>query len=82
MGVQAMKCGKHVAIEVPAAMTMDEIWEAINTSEQTRKHCIHFENCIYDFFELTCLNMAQQRCLRGSAPRRRCLHSQPGGFLG
>ena len=59
MGVQAMKCGKHVAIEVPAAMTMDEIWELVNTSEQTRKHCIQLENCVYDFFELTCLNMAQ-----------------------
>ena len=60
MGVQAMKDGKHVAIEVPAAMTMDEIWELVNTSEQTRKHCIQLENCVYDFFELTTLNMAQQ----------------------
>lgn len=60
IGVQAMKDGKHVAIEVPAAMTMDEIWELINTSEQTRKHCMQLENCVYDFFELTTLNMAQQ----------------------
>ena len=60
MGVQAMKDGKHVAIEVPAAMTMDEIWDLVNTSEQTRKHCIQLENCVYDFFELTTLNMAQQ----------------------
>lgn len=60
MGVQAMKDGKHVAIEVPAAMTMDEIWDLINTSEKTRKHCMQLENCVYDFFELTTLNMAQQ----------------------
>lgn len=60
MGIQAMKDGKHVAIEVPAAMTMDEIWGLINTSEQTRKHCIQLENCVYDFFELTTLHMAQQ----------------------
>ena len=59
MGVYAMECGKHVAIEVPAAMTMDEIWQLINTSERTRKHCMQLENCIYDFFELTTLNMAQ-----------------------
>ena len=26
MGVYAMEHGKHVAIEVPAAMTLDEIW--------------------------------------------------------
>lgn len=60
IGVQAMLDGKHVAIEVPAAMTMEEIWQLIDTSEKTRKHCMQLENCVYDFFELTCLNMAQQ----------------------
>ena len=59
IGVASMKAGKHVAIEVPAAMNMKEIWDLINTSEQTRKHCIQLENCVYDFFELTTLNMAQ-----------------------
>ena len=48
------------SIEVPAAMTLDEIWQLINTSEKTRKHCMQLENCVYDFFELTSLNMAQQ----------------------
>ncbi|MDD4055627.1 MAG: Gfo/Idh/MocA family oxidoreductase [Bacteroides sp.] len=60
MGVYAMEKGKHVAIEVPAAMTLEEIWSLINTSEKTRKHCMQLENCVYDFFELTTLNMAQQ----------------------
>ena len=60
MGVQAMKDGKHVAIEVPAAMTMEEIWDLINTYEQTRRQCIPLENCVYDFFELTSINMAHQ----------------------
>jgi predicted dehydrogenase len=55
-----MKDGKHVAIEVPGALTMEEIWDLINTSEKTRKHCMQLENCIYDFFELTTLNMAQK----------------------
>ena len=63
IGIQAMKDGKHVAIEVPSAMTMDEIWGLINTSEQTRKHCMQLENCVYDFFELTTLNMVQQGVL-------------------
>ncbi|MDH6309510.1 putative dehydrogenase [Dysgonomonas sp. PFB1-18] len=63
IGIQAMKDGKHVAIEVPSAMTMDEIWGLINTSEQTRKHCMQLENCVYDFFELTTLNMVQQGLL-------------------
>lgn len=60
MGIYAMEKGKHVAIEVPAAMTLDEIWALINTSERTRKHCMQLENCVYDFFELTTLNMAHK----------------------
>lgn len=60
MGIYAMEHGKHAAIEVPAAMSLDEIWALINTSEKTRKHCMQLENCVYDFFELTTLNMAQK----------------------
>lgn len=60
MMIYAMEHGKHVACEVPAAMTMDEIWDVVNTAERTRKHCMQLENCVYDFFELTTLNMAQQ----------------------
>lgn len=60
MGKYAMEHGKHVAIEVPAAMTLNEIWDLINTSERTRLHCMMLENCVYDFFEMTTLNMAQQ----------------------
>ena len=60
LAVYAMEHGKHVAIEVPAALDMDEIWQLINTSERTRKHCMMLENCVYDFFELAALNMAQQ----------------------
>ncbi len=56
----AMEHGKHVAIEVPAAMSMEEIWSLIETSERTRMHCMQLENCVYDFFELTTLNMAQK----------------------
>ncbi|MBQ6870269.1 MAG: Gfo/Idh/MocA family oxidoreductase [Alistipes sp.] len=60
MALYAMECGKHVAIEVPAAISMAEIWALIETSERTRKHCIQLENCVYDRFEMTALNMAQQ----------------------
>ncbi len=60
MAVYAMECGKHVAVEVPAAMSVKDCWRLVDTSERTRKHCMMLENCVYDFFELTCLNMAQQ----------------------
>lgn len=60
VALYAMEHGKHVAIEVPAANSMEDIWNLIDTSERTRKHCMMLENCVYDFFELTCLNMAQK----------------------
>ncbi len=60
MALYAMEKGKHVAIEVPSALNMKDIWALINTSERTRKHCMMLENCVYDFFELTTLNMAQK----------------------
>jgi len=60
MMVYAMEHGKHVVCEVPAAMNMEEIWKTIDTAERTRKHCMMLENCVYDFFEITTLNMAQQ----------------------
>ncbi len=59
MAVYAMEHGKHVALEVPAAMSIAECWQLINTSERTRKHCMMLENCVYDWFEATVLNMAQ-----------------------
>jgi predicted dehydrogenase len=59
----AMENGKHVALEVPASLTIDECWQLVNTSEQTRKHCMMLENCNYDFFEMTTLNMAQKGIL-------------------
>lgn len=60
MMIYAMEQGKHVACEVPAAMTLEEIWDVVNTAERTQRHCMQLENCVYDFFELTTLNMAQQ----------------------
>jgi predicted dehydrogenase len=54
-----MEHGKNVAIEVPAAASLDDIWALINMSEKTRKHCMMLENCCYDFFELSCLSMAK-----------------------
>ncbi|MCB0647100.1 MAG: Gfo/Idh/MocA family oxidoreductase [Saprospiraceae bacterium] len=60
MAVYAMEAGKHVAVEVPAARTIEECWQLVETSEKTKKHCMMLENCCYDFFELQTLNMARQ----------------------
>ncbi len=55
----ALENGKHTAIEVPSAMNLEQIWELINLSEKTRKHCMILENCCYDYYEMNALNMAQ-----------------------
>jgi predicted dehydrogenase len=61
--IYAMKHGKHAAIEVPAATTVKDCWELVNTAESTRRHCMMLENCCYDFFELATLNMERQGLL-------------------
>ncbi len=60
MAVFAMENGKHAVSEVPAATTVDEAWQLVETSEKTKKHCMMLENCCYDFFELLTLNMVRQ----------------------
>lgn len=56
----AMEHGKHVAIEVPSAMNLEQCWTLIDLAESKRLHCFILENCCYDYYELTALNMAQQ----------------------
>lgn len=63
MAVYAMQHGKHVAVEVPAATSLEECWQLVDVAEQTQRHCMMLENCCYDFFEMTALNMAQQGLL-------------------
>ncbi len=63
IAVYAMEQGKHVASEVPIAISIDECWQLVNTAERTRRHCMQLENCNYDFFELATLNMVRQGLL-------------------
>ncbi len=60
MGIYAMECGKNVALEVPAATTVEECWALVETAERTRMHCMMLENSCYDSFEMTCLRMARE----------------------
>jgi hypothetical protein len=59
MAVAGMQKGKHVAVEVPAATTLDDCWRLANTSEATRRHCIMLENCCYGYNETLILRMVQ-----------------------
>jgi hypothetical protein len=59
MAVAAMKNGKHVATEVPAAPTLDDCWTLVNTSEETKRHCLMLENCCYGENETMILAMVR-----------------------
>ena len=58
--VAAMENGKHALVEVPAALTLDEAWELVETSERTGRHCAMMENCCYGNSELAVLNMVRE----------------------
>ena len=59
MAVDVMKNGKHAAVEVPNATTLQECWDLVNTSESTRKHCVILENCCYGASEMMVLQMVR-----------------------
>ena len=59
MAVGAMRQGKHAAVEVPAATTLDDCWTLVETSERTRRHCVMMENCCYGYNELLVLNLVK-----------------------
>ena len=60
MAVAAMKHGKHAAVEVPAATTLEDCWKLVDTSEQTRRHCMMLENCCYGYNETLILRMIHE----------------------
>jgi hypothetical protein len=60
MSVRAMEHGKHALVEVAAAVTVDDCWKLVDTSERTRRHCVLLENCCYGENEMFVLNMARE----------------------
>ena len=58
--VAAMTNGKHAATEVPAAVTLDECWQLVETAERTKKHCVMMENVNYGRAEMMVFNMVRQ----------------------
>ncbi|RKD86295.1 Gfo/Idh/MocA family protein [Halopiger aswanensis] len=60
MAEYAMKKGKHVAVEVPAATSIEECWTLVDTAEQTQQQCLMLENVCYFDEELWITNMVQE----------------------
>lgn len=59
MAIEAMKSGAHAFVEVPIATTIKDMWDIIDTSEKTKKHCMMMENVNYSRDELMFLNMCR-----------------------
>ena len=60
MSIESMKNGAHAFVEVPIAVTINEMWEIVNTSEKTQKHCMMMENVNYGREELLYLNLCRK----------------------
>ncbi|HUU27080.1 MAG TPA: Gfo/Idh/MocA family oxidoreductase [archaeon] len=53
----AMEAGKYGATEVPAAITIEQCWQLVETSERTGKPCMMLENECYYRYAMLILNM-------------------------
>ena len=60
MAIECMKMGAHAMVEVPIALTLQEMWDIVDTSEATKKHCMMLENVNYGRDELLFLNMCRK----------------------
>jgi hypothetical protein len=60
MALRTMEQGKHAFVEVSAAVTVEDCWRLVDTSERTRRHCVMLENCCYGENELFVLNAARE----------------------
>jgi predicted dehydrogenase len=60
MCIESMKAGAHAFCEVPIAVTVQEMWDIVDTSEATGRHCMMLENVNYGREELLYLNMVRE----------------------
>lgn len=74
MAVYAMQAGKYAGTEVPAARTVAECWELVNTSDKTGVPCMMLENWSFRRDNLAVLNMIRQGLL-GEIVHCHCAHS-------
>ena len=63
MAIETMNQGAHAFVEVPLALTTDELWDIVDASERTQKHCMMMENVNYGREELMFLNMCRQQAI-------------------
>jgi len=74
MAVYAMLARKYVGVEVPAAFTLAECWDLVNTYQQTQTPCMMLENWSFRRDNLAVLNMIRKG-LFGEIVHCHCAHS-------
>ncbi len=74
MAIYAMKRGIYPGVEVPIALSLDECWNLVNTSEETGVPCMMLENWSFRRDNLAILNMIRQG-LFGEIVHCHCAHS-------
>ncbi len=74
IALHAMKNGIYPGIEVPAALTVEDTWELVETSEKTGIPCMMLENWSFRQDNLAALNMKRQGMF-GEIVHCHCAHS-------
>jgi hypothetical protein len=80
--VYAMENDKHAYTELPAATTMEECWQLVETSERTRKHCVQMSASCAGGTSATILNMVRQDFFGDLVHGEGCyIHTLTGFYL-
>ena len=74
MAVDAMKAGKYAGVEVPAAISLEECWDLVDTCEAAKVPCMMLENWSFRRDNLAVLNMIRAG-LFGEIVHCHCAHS-------
>ncbi|MCA9413596.1 MAG: Gfo/Idh/MocA family oxidoreductase, partial [Candidatus Omnitrophica bacterium] len=74
MAVDTMKAGKYAGVEVPAALSVEECWQLVDTHEETGVPCMMLENWSFRRDNLAVLNMVRKGMF-GEIVHCHCAHS-------
>jgi predicted dehydrogenase len=74
IALHAMNCGTYPGIEVPAALTVEDTWRLVETSEKTGIPCMMLENWSFRQDNLAALNM-KRLGMFGDIVHCHCAHS-------
>lgn len=60
VAIDCMEHGAHAFVEVPLALTLQDLWRVVDAAERTCRHCMMMENVNYGREELMFLHMVRR----------------------